>query len=31
MADAKPELGEVKSIRETFIGFQAYLYQEREI
>jgi len=26
MADAKRELGEISSIRETFIGFQEYLY-----
>ena len=29
IADAKRELGAIKSIRETFIGFQEYLYQER--
>ena len=29
IADAKRELGDIKSIRETFIGFQEYLYQER--
>ncbi len=26
IADAKSELGEIKTIRETFIGFQEYLY-----
>ncbi|MRI01750.1 DEAD/DEAH box helicase [Kriegella sp. EG-1] len=31
IADAKSELGDIKSIRETFIGFQEYLYQERAI
>ncbi|MBL4561547.1 MAG: DEAD/DEAH box helicase family protein [Labilibaculum sp.] len=31
IADAKLELGAIKSIRETFIGFQSYLYQERAI
>ena len=31
IADAKRELGDIKSIRETFIGFQEYLYQERAI
>lgn len=31
IADAKNELGEVKSIRDTFIGFQEYLYQKRAI
>lgn len=31
IADAKRELGNIKSIRETFIGFQEYLYQERAI
>ncbi len=30
IADAKQELGEIKSIRETFIGFQEYLYQSSE-
>ena len=29
IADAKQELGDIKSIRETFIGFQERLYQER--
>ncbi|WP_288955430.1 EcoAI/FtnUII family type I restriction enzme subunit R [uncultured Polaribacter sp.] len=29
IADAKHELGDIKSIRDTFIGFQEYLYQER--
>jgi type I restriction enzyme, R subunit len=28
IADAKHELGEISSIRETFIGFQEYLYSE---
>ena len=31
IADAKRELGDIKSIRETFIVFQEYLYQERAI
>lgn len=31
LADAKRELGDIKSIRDTFIGFQEYLYQERAI
>lgn len=31
IADAKRELGDIKSIRETFIGFQEYLYQEKAI
>ena len=31
IADAKRELGDIKSIREIFIGFQEYLYQERAI
>jgi type I restriction enzyme R subunit len=31
IADAKHELGEIKSIRETFIGFQEYLYKEKAI
>ncbi|MEL6390860.1 MAG: type I restriction-modification enzyme R subunit C-terminal domain-containing protein, partial [Bacteroidota bacterium] len=31
IADAKRELGNIKSIRETFIGFQERLYQERAI
>lgn len=31
IVDAKRELGDIKSIRETFIGFQEYLYQERAI
>ena len=30
IADAKRELGDIKSIRETFIGFQEHLYQDRE-
>jgi len=29
IADAKRELGDIKSIRETFIGFQEHLYQEK--
>jgi len=29
IADAKNELGEIKSIRETFIGFQKLLYRDR--
>ena len=28
IADAKRELGDIGSIRETFIGFQKYLYDE---
>lgn len=28
IADAKEKLGNIKSIRETFIGFQEYLYSE---
>jgi len=28
LADAKHELGEISSIRETFIGFQEYLYSQ---
>jgi len=28
LADAKHELGDIKSIRNTFVGFQAYLYEE---
>jgi type I restriction enzyme R subunit len=28
LADAKRQLGEIKSIRNTFIGFQEYLYRE---
>jgi type I restriction enzyme R subunit len=31
ITDAKKELGDITSIRETFIGFQEYLYQERAI
>lgn len=31
IADAKRELGSIKSIRETFIGFQEYLYRDRAI
>lgn len=29
IADAKKELGEIASIRNTFIGFQTYLYDKR--
>jgi type I restriction enzyme R subunit len=29
LADAKQELGAIKSIRETFIGFQKFLYGDR--
>ncbi|MCC9168654.1 type I restriction-modification enzyme R subunit C-terminal domain-containing protein [Pontibacter harenae] len=29
IADAKKELGEISSIRNTFIGFQSYLYASR--
>ncbi len=31
IADAKRELGAIKSIRESFIGFQSYLYGEQAI
>jgi type I restriction enzyme R subunit len=31
IADAKRELGSIKSIRETFIGFQKYLYKDKAI
>lgn len=31
ITDAKNELGDIKSIKQTFIGFQEYLYQERAI
>ncbi len=31
IADAKRELGEIKSIRETFIGFQEHLYLSQAI
>lgn len=31
IADAKRELGNIKSIRETFIGFQEYLYQDKAV
>jgi len=27
IADAKRELGDIPSIRETFVGFQEYLYE----
>ena len=30
IADAKHELGDISSIRETFIGFQEYLYNRTE-
>ena len=29
LADAKAKLGDIPSIRDTFIGFQQYLYGER--
>jgi len=29
IVDAKRELGDIKSIRDSFIGFQEYLYQEK--
>lgn len=29
ISDAKQELGEIKTIRETFIGFQEHLYEAR--
>jgi type I restriction enzyme R subunit len=28
LADAKHELGDIKSIRDTFVGFQTHLYEE---
>ncbi len=28
VSDAKETLGDIKSIRETFIGFQKYLYED---
>lgn len=31
IADAKRELGDINSIRKSFIGFQEHLYQERAI
>ena len=31
ITDAKRELGDIKSIRESFIGFQEYLYKETAI
>lgn len=31
IADAKQELGEIKSIREVFIGFQEYLYESKVV
>jgi type I restriction enzyme R subunit len=27
LADAKNELGEIKTIRNTFVGFQSHLYE----
>ena len=30
IADAKRELGAIPEIRDTFIGFQEYLYANRE-
>ena len=31
IADAKRALGDIESIRKTFIGFQSYLYQNRRV
>ncbi len=31
IADAKKELGEIAGIRNAFIGFQGYLYQNKEV
>ena len=31
ISDAKRELGEIRSIRETFIGFQEFLYKKRVV
>ncbi|MEM9822963.1 MAG: DEAD/DEAH box helicase family protein, partial [Bacteroidota bacterium] len=31
IADAKRELGNIKSIRDTFIGFQEYLYENKVV
>ena len=31
IADAKKELGEIKTIREAFIGFQEFLYKDRVV
>ncbi|WP_397446977.1 EcoAI/FtnUII family type I restriction enzme subunit R [Polaribacter sp. R77954] len=31
ITDAKNELGDIKSIKQTFVGFQEYLYQESAI
>ncbi|MDA3942568.1 MAG: DEAD/DEAH box helicase family protein [Bacteroidetes bacterium] len=31
LGDAKKELGDIPSIRETFIGFQTYLYDKRAV
>jgi len=30
LADAKQALGDIKSIRDTFIGFQEHLYRRQE-
>lgn len=30
ISDAAREFGSTKAIRETFVGFQAYLYRERQ-
>ena len=29
LADAKKELGDIASIRNTFVGFQTYLYEKK--
>ena len=31
LADAKSKLGDIQSIRSTFIGFQEYLYKQEAI
>ena len=31
ITDAKRALGDIESIRKTFIGFQSYLYQNRRV
>jgi hypothetical protein len=31
IADAKEELGDIQTIRETFIGFREYLYTDKVI
>ena len=31
IADAKRELGDIKSIRDTFVKFQEHLYEEKMI